>query len=241
MAAKKVEEVVTIKPVQMATVQLKIIGDSPLIMHAWSAKARREILQKELKSTKTAAREARNPISEFCSSMYWLTPMPEEFTEEAVAEALKTAKFGFPVTAIKQAGLSAAYRLGWVKDRMGLRGAFFIEPDHEYYYGGDLDVDYAKKTVTIVPNAKHNEQLIEIISDAPIMREDVCRVGLGSADLRYRGEFTNWSANLTLKYNVNGAFSLDQIVNILNAGGTVCGIGEWRVEKDGNYGMYHIS
>ena len=67
------------------------------------------------------------------------------------------------------------------------------------------------------------------------------RVGMGTADLRYRGEFANWSADLTVKYNANGPFSLEAIVNIINAGGLICGVGEWRPEKDGQNGMFHIA
>lgn len=240
--AKKTTELVEIKPIEMERVKLRIVGDTPLIMHAWSAKAKREILEKELGSTKTKAREPKNPLADFCASMYWLTPMPEEFTEEAVSEALKTARFGFPVTAIKQAAISAAYRMGWSKDKASLRGAFFIEPDTEYYYGGELVVDHEKKKVDIVPNQMLRNQMFEIKSDPPMMREDMVVVGGMSraADIRYRGEFENWSADLVIKFNKNGQYSLEQIVNILNAGGVVNGIGEWRSERDGQAGSFHV-
>ena len=46
--------------------------------------------------------------------------------------------------------------------------------------------------------------------------------------------------DLTVRYNRNGQYSLEQIMNILNVGGFVCGIGEWRPEKSGQNGMYHI-
>ena len=240
MATKKATELVEIRPIEMVETKIRIVGETPLIMHAWSAKAKREILQKELGSTKTKAREPKNPIEDFASSMYWLTPMPAEFTQESMSKALENARFGFPLTGIKQAAISAAYRMGWVKDKMSLRGAFFIVPDVEYYYGGDLNIDFDKKTVSIDPNAMRKEQMVEIHSDAPTMREDSVKVGMGTADLRYRGEFTNWHADLTIRFNANGQYSLEQIVNIINAGGQVCGIGEWRPERDGQYGLYHV-
>jgi len=34
--------------------------------------------------------------------------------------------------------------------------------------------------------------------------------------------------------------SLEQIINCINAGGYTVGIGEWRPEKDGNFGMFHV-
>ena len=34
--------------------------------------------------------------------------------------------------------------------------------------------------------------------------------------------------------------TIEQILNCIDAGGFVCGIGEWRPEKDGDYGRYHL-
>lgn len=241
MATVKKTETVEIRPIDIVSTKVRIVGDSPLIMHAWSAKAKREILEKEIGATKTKAREPKNPIEDFVSSMYWLTPMPTEFTSDAVAEAFENgARFGFPVTAFKQAAISAAYRMGWAKDKMSMRGAFFIQPDQEGYYSGDLVIDWDKKKIAVVPNVFKPESMIEIHSDAPIMREDMVKVGMGSADIRYRGEFRNWWAELTIDFNANGQYSLEQIINIVNAGGFTCGVGEWRPERDGQYGQFHI-
>lgn len=212
----KTVEVVAIKPIEMQTVEITIKGDTPLIMHAWSEKAKRMMLEAQQGKAKGKKKDVKNPVEDFINSMYWLTEPPTEGTEEAFDEAIaKGAKFGFPITAFKQAAISAAYRMGWVKDKMGLRGAFFIESD----YG----------------------EMVEIKSDTPIMREDMVKIGMGTADLRYRGEFRNWSATFRVKYNVNGQFNLENIVNIINAGGTICGVGEWRPERDGQNGMYHIA
>ena len=214
--ATKAVELIEIKPVEIQKTTIRIVGDTPLIMHAWSEKARREILQKQMKVTKSSAREAKNPVEDFIRSMYWLTPMPTDMTEEGFERAIaEGARFGFPVTAFKQASISAAYRMGWTKDKMSLRGVFFIDGDEN--------------------------QMIEIHSDPPVMREDMCKVGQGVADIRFRGEFRNWWADLTISFNKNGQYTLEQIVNIINAGGYVCGVGEWRPERDGQYGMYHVS
>ena len=66
------------------------------------------------------------------------------------------------------------------------------------------------------------------------------KIGMGTADLRYRGEFKNWYIDLILEYNKDGDVTLEQLLNVLNAGGYSCGIGEWRPEKDGTFGRYHI-
>lgn len=214
MASKNVE-LIEIRPIEIQKTTIRIVGDTPLIMHAWSEKAKREMLEKQMKKTKSTAREAKNPVEDFIRSMYWLTPMPTDMSEKGFENAIKNgARFGFPVTGFKQAAISAAYRMGWAKDKMSMRGAFFIDGDEN--------------------------QMIEIHSDTPIMREDMVKVGMGTADIRFRGEFRNWYADLTVSYNKNGQHTLEQIINIINAGGYVCGVGEWRPERDGQYGMFHV-
>ena len=238
--ASKKTELVEIKPIEEAVAQVRVIGDSPLIVHAWDAKSKREILEKEMNLTKTKKRDPKNPVADFCASMYWLTPQPEELTDDAVEEALKTARFGFPVTGFKQAAISAAFRMGWAKDKMSMRGAFYITPDAYGYYAGDLRLNNAKTHIDIVPNVFLHNQLIEIKGSKPVMRQDMVKVGMGTADIRYRAEFTDWYADMEIRYNLNGDKSLDQIVNILNAGGYACGVGEWRVERDGQNGRFHV-
>ena len=43
--ATKTQEIIEIKPIQIKKVALRIVGDSPLIMHAWSEKAKRMMLE----------------------------------------------------------------------------------------------------------------------------------------------------------------------------------------------------
>lgn len=215
MAAKKETEVIEIRPLDIKRVKVRITGDTPLIVHAWSEKAKRQMLEAQMKATKTKAKDLRDPYDDFIQSLYWLEGKPEESTPEAFEEAVKNgAKWGFPVGAIKQAGNSAAYRMGWVKNQMALRGSYFLQTEW-----GDM---------------------AEIKGSVPEIREDMVRIGMGSADLRYRGEFKNWYMDMTLEYNASGDMTLEQILNVINAGGYTCGIGEWRPEKDGSFGKYHI-
>ena len=81
-------------------------------------------------------------------------------------------------------------------------------------------------------------QLTRIISDAPIMREDMVRVGMGTADIRYRAEYRNWSAVLRIEY-VPSVIDLSSVVALVDAGGTT-GVGEWRPENSGSYGTFEV-
>ena len=217
MAKKNEAAIIEIKPINIVTTTVRIAGDTPLIMHRWSEKDKRMILEKQMKKTKSSAKEAKNPVEDFIESVYWMEGKPTEYTEEAFDESCRNgARFGFPVTAIKQATISSAYRNGITKDMASLRGAFFIA-------------------------GEGSELLAEVKGCTPTMREDMVRVGMGVADIRFRGEFANWYMDLQVSYNANGAYTLDQIINLINVGGFSCGIGEWRPEKDGNYGMYHVA
>lgn len=214
---KKTDVAIEIRPVKIVRAKVTIVGDSSLIVHAWSEKAKRMMLEAQMKTAKTKkAREARNPFEEFVDSMYWLTEKPEDKTPEAFEEAIANgAKFGFPVTAIKQAAIAAAYRSGSTKDMASMRGVFYI-------------------------NGTENSEFATIENSSPEIREDMVRVGMGSADLRYRAEFPNWKMDVIITYNDNGVYTLEHIINAINLGGFMCGIGEWRPERDGQYGMYHV-
>lgn len=224
MAIKAKEaEAIVIRPIEIKKTMVRVVGDTPLIMHAWSEKAKRMMLEAQTGKAKGKKKPVRNPVDDFIQSAYWLTGKPvyaDDASDDVCAAAFNQAiengaTFGFPVTAFKQAAMSAAYRLGWVKNQMGMRGAFFIDGDEN--------------------------GMVKIASDPPIMREDMVKVGMGTADLRYRAQFNNWSADLNISYNASGDFSLDNIINALNAAGFVCGVGEWRPEKDGTYGMFHVA
>lgn len=213
--AKKEETVVEIRPLDIQRINIRIVGDTPLIVHAWSEKAKRMMLESQMKTTKTKAKAVRDPYDDFIQSLYWLEGKPEESTPEAFEKAVKNgAKWGFPAGAIKQAGNSAAYRMGWCKNQMGLRGTYYLETE----WG----------------------EMAEIKGSVPEMREDMVRIGMGTADLRYRGEFKDWYIDTTLVYNASGDLTLEQILNVVNAGGYTVGIGEWRPEKDGSFGKFHI-
>ena len=124
------------------------------------------------------------------------------------------------MTGIKQSIIAGAYRAGLDVKQTELRGSFFIEG--------------ATEASTI--------DMAEIVGPPPIMREDMVKVGGMSkvADIRYRGEFLEWEIPLRIRYNADGKYSLEQIINMVNYGGFVCGIGEWRPERDGQFGMYEL-
>lgn len=225
MASKKAQEItIEIKPIKLVKTKIAIVGDTPLIVHAWSEKAKRMMLEAQQKTAKTKkAKDPKNPFEDFFDSLYWLDGKPERKTEKAFAEAVASgrAKFGFPVTGIKQAALAASYRAGVIPNMACMKGAFFLNGTDGTGMG----------------------DMATIEGSAPESREDMVRIGsamTSTADIRYRAMFREWRIPLMVTHNDNGTFSLEQIVNAINLGGFMCGIGEWRPERDGQFGMFHV-
>jgi hypothetical protein len=202
---------VVIPDIRIEMAALRITGTSPLIVHKFSEKARKEILDKCMQKAKSG-KEPKNPVMEFMQSLHWLTPMPEEYTEEAFETTLSEgAKFGFPATGLKQSAVSAAYRAGLTKDKVSVYGAFHI-------VGGEL---------------------VEI-QGTPRMREDYAVINNGAPEIRYRAEFPEWAMDFDIRYNA-AVYSLEQIVTFFNFGGFAVGVGDWRIEKGGVFGTYRVA
>lgn len=219
------KELVTIKAIDEREAVIRVVGDTPLIVHKWDEKMKRALPAGKRALGKGVAdkEDYPTPMESFINSMYWITPKPTEYTEKAFEKAIKKgARFGFRVEAFKQAAIDAAYTKKWIPNKKGVKGLFFLVPDH---------VD------------EEGYQLVEIHSDPPVMREDVVVLsGIGRApDLRWRGQFNNWYADLRIRYDVDGIYSLSDIINMIHAGGRYNGVGEYRVEKDGQYGSYSVA
>lgn len=125
---------------------------------------------------------------------------------------------GFPIMAFKSAMVKGGARIfGKAVKMTELRQLCIFQPD-------GIGTD--------------GTQLARLIGPDPIMREDMVRVGMGTADIRYRAEYRDWSALLRIEY-VPSVIDLSSVVALVDAGGTN-GVGEWRPEKSGSFGTYEV-
>ena len=163
--AKKSEAtatVINLPELKLEKFTLKIVGDSPLISHAWSHKAKIMILNKQQKKA-AIGREIRRPMVDFAESLYWLTEKPnfdnltDEQVSEVLADIIPKSKFGFPTIAFKSAALDAGYQQGALVRNAG---------------SGDL----AKTTAR---GAFHVQGEFAIINGTPTPREDMVRIRHG--------------------------------------------------------------
>ena len=182
---------IQLPPIDIQRVGFTLVGDSPLIVHAWSEKAKKQMLDKQMKRA-SKAREAKDPEADY----------------EACFYRLPSGAYGFPTVGLKAAMVSACR---FVDAKMTVaRGAFHIDGE-----------------------------LLEVIGE-PRPREDMVRVGMGTADIRYRPEFPDWRMPVEIKFNA-AVFSAEQIANLLNVAGFGVGIGEWRPERSGSFGRFHVA
>jgi hypothetical protein len=129
---------------------------------------------------------------------------------------MEDGRYGFPVTGLKAAMVRAAKAIDGLT-MTDARALFFVEADGRCPTG---------------------EQCIAI-SGEPQMREDVVRLNGKTADLRYRGEFTEWSADVTIKYDAD-MINEESLAALLVRAGLSVGIGEWRPEKNGDFGQFTL-
>lgn len=206
-AAAKVTspERVEIKTLNIQQVSIRVEGDSPLVMHKWSEKAKKEILDKQMGKTKVG-KQLKDPEYDFWQSMYHFDEEQEKHIGHRPGN-----RYGFPAVAFKCAMITAVTQVSSMT-KVQARQCFYIQSDFK--------------------------DLVEI-HGVPTPREDMVRVGMGTADIRFRGEFTEWYAILKIKFNAD-VMSPDHIVNLLNLAGFGVGIGEWRSEKDGVLGAFKV-
>lgn len=193
---------ITLDRIDAETLEVPIIGTSPLIVHRWSDKAKRQML--DAQQGKKKVKEVRDPQADYETSLY------------RIAKDDGGEDYGFPAAAFKAATIGAARFYDKSVTMTSLKQALFF-----------------RGIVT-----KADPQQLVRIDGEPHMREDVVKVGQVAA-LRYRAEFTEWSTTLTITY-IKSMLDRNSVLSLLDAGGMGVGVGEWRPQRNGDYGTYAI-
>src|SRR5690606_22862051 len=118
MAKSSTAVAIELPRLNLQMMQIKLIGDAPLICHAWSEKAKLMMLNKQMGKA-NAGKEKKVPERDFMDSLYWMTERPEEPSFQVPEDA----KFGFPAVAFKAAATSACRYVDGIK-MTEVRGAF---------------------------------------------------------------------------------------------------------------------
>lgn len=119
---------------------------------------------------------------------------------------------GFPASGIKKAMVAAAMRVTEAKGTW-IRAVVNVE--------GEEDTG-----------------LVIIEAAEPKMRTDHV-VQAGRGNLRYRPSFSPWAMKVPLTFNED-ELSAEDVVNLLQIAGFSIGIGDWRPEKNGQFGTFEV-
>lgn len=199
--------------VEPAIMEVVLTGITPLLVHNFGAKAIKQILDKQIGAAKVA-RPKKNPFEDFKESLYIINEKKLPKTQLTVGQSwpFVADTFGFPASGFKKAMVTACSFVEAIP-KTRVRGLVHI-------HGDLLPIKYSKL----------------------VMRQDTVRVGSYNnkvADIRFRGEFHDWSIKLRISYNKN-AITPQQIAMLINNAGFSVGVGEWRPEKDGSHGTFAI-
>jgi len=190
-----------LRRLERVTFEVAIVGTAPLIVHRWSEKAKRLMLEASQTKAKSK-REPRDPVADFEASRY----------------RLADGRDGFPAVGFKAAIVHAGRLFDKSLTQVALKQSMYVK-------------------------GEGSEMLVPLLCpDGPTMREDTVRVGMGTADLRYRASYWPWFARVQVQ-TVAGQFDLESVYALVDAAG-IGGVGEWRPtapkSATGSYGTFEV-
>lgn len=118
MATKKQTGQAQIPAIDIRRAVIVLVSDSPLVVHAWSAKAKQQILDKQMKKPRQAP-DAKDPDALYRECFYYTAD----------------GQYGFPAIAFKAAAVDACSHVSDLT-KVEARGAFHVDGDmvalHDY-------------------------------------------------------------------------------------------------------------
>ena len=176
--------------------KLWVVGTTPLICHAWSQKAKIEMLSKQVKAVKSG-KEARDPEQDFVDSLYEMQPNV----------------FGFPATGVKNCILSAAHKDRGVA-RSSVLSSLWIDAEmvkvRPALAGAICDMPLIRIWGS---DPEMREDMTKI------------GTGLNKvANLAYRAQFSTWALRITGRFNVS-MLNAEALAFLIQQSGMASGLG----------------
>jgi hypothetical protein len=222
--------IVSVPGVKTNQLKVLVIGETPLVVSAFSKKQRDKMLSKHLGEA-SAGREVKNPVENFLQSRYRTTTGRDGIPAGGVMACI-IACFS------KDTGVFASKAKGALRvkaDDMVTNLVEIIGPSdtHDpHFANGGHAFDYP---------ADDNGEAPPVW---PRMREDVVRNATGVPDIRHRAEFWPWALLLTIDYLPN-IMSDRQLTQAISLAGFKQGLCEWRPgspeSKSGTWGTFRLS
>lgn len=201
---------ITLPEIKLERHKLYLVGTAPLIVHAFPEKARKEMLDRQMKVAK-GGRDARDPYAEV----------------EAAKYILPDGRHGFPAVAFKDAAVTACTSLSDIT-KVAARQAFRVE-GLSMQAKGVINGSFIR--TALVPLVAHEPTIREDV---------VRLSGIGrTPEMRYRPEYSIWGVELNVVINPQ-VISIGQLGSMFQAAGHGVGVGDYRPERDGDCGTFEL-
>jgi len=139
---------------------------------------------------------------------------PKKEVEEKIHHIGKN-KVGIPIFGIKEALIEAAPYIDGM-DKKKVKGSLYIVPEEN----GLVELKYKKMVINEATTRDSG-------------RNQTPRT-------TFRPEFQDWSSEFNIRYN-SQQITPEQIINLLKIAGFHMGIGSWRPQCSGSFGMFDIA
>ena len=201
---------ITLPEIKLETRKIYLVGTAPLIVHAFPEKARKQMLDKQMRVAK-GGRDARDPFAEV----------------EAAKYILPDGRHGFPAVAFKDTAVTACTSLSDVT-KVAARQAFRVK-GLQMDTKGVIEGSFIR--TALVPLITHEPTIREDV---------VRLSGVGrTPEMRYRPEYSVWGVELDVVLNPQ-VISIDQLGSMFQAAGHGVGVGDYRPERDGDCGTFEV-
>lgn len=193
-------------------INIKIVGEEPLVCSKFSEKAKEQMRAKQMKLAK-GPRQAKDPWQCYVDSMHWMSAKPDKVEQKDIDKA----RFGMPSICFKKAAVCACRHVDGLPMTQA-RGMFYV----------------------LGERLPHEDESMVEINGSPEMIESMVRNETGVSDIRYRAKFWPWSCTLKVQFLAD-RISAEQIVNLFSWAGITNGLGENRAERTGNsWGKFRV-
>lgn len=200
-------EIIEIKPLNIKTAEITIVGDGDLILNKMNDVNARELIDKRKNKAKDTT--TPNMWEGIITSIHWYNEKPTDYSEEGLMKALQEN-----APCITGFGLKKSFGQAVVQNKIDTYATKFNAGVNIIAKGGLVPIKFAEHHI--------DEKLMSPKKGSPV--------------LVHLNRFSGWKATFTIQYTEN-AFSLEQIVNIINLAGFGNGIGSGR---SSGYGRFHI-
>ena len=206
---KNNSKVIDVKPIVLNTIRVRIEGDSDLILNKMNRKNRQTLVDKQRNKSKTIAEP--NMWEDLITAMHWRDGEPTNYTEEGMKEALKNN-----APCITTFGLKKSFEEAIVRNEIDKYATKFRNGVNVLSPKGLVPVTFGSHRV--------EEKLISAKKGSPVLSD--------------QNIFSYWSAEFDVQFAEGGAFSIEQIIQIIGLAGFGGGIGSGRTS---GYGRYHVT